>query len=157
MTPHRLQAAGALVALLAAQALAQMPAAHPASPSSSTRRDIGSRDFGQREFQRSCASCHGTGGKGDGVLVPHLRRSPPDLTQLARNNQGVFPFQRLYEVIDGDKLPAHGTRDMPVWGLQYRVEDAEYYSDSGLTYDPQALARARILGLLEYLNRIQTR
>ncbi len=148
----------ACAALWAAQAAAQTPPMNPAaSASQAARRDFSSRDFGQREFQRSCASCHGSTAKGDGTLVPYLRRSPPDLTQLAKSNQGVFPFQRLYDVIEGGKLPAHGSRDMPVWGTQYKVEDAEYHSDSTLPYDPEALARSRILGLLEYLNRIQAR
>jgi mono/diheme cytochrome c family protein len=148
----------ACTTLWAVQAAAQTLPANPASASSTAaRRDFSSRDFGQREFQRSCASCHGGVAKGDGPLVPYLRRSPPDLTQLAKSNQGVFPFQRLYDVIEGGKLPAHGSRDMPVWGTQYKTEDAEYHSDSILPYDPEALARSRILGLLEYLNRIQAR
>ncbi len=154
---HMTQAAWLVAAALSAtQALAQAPA-HTAPGGGAAPRDFGSRDFGQREFQRSCASCHGTSGKGDGVLVPYLRRSPPDLTQLTKNNQGVFPFQRLYDVIEGGKLPAHGSRDMPVWGRQYRMEDAEYHADSTVPYDPEALARSRILGLLEYLHRIQAR
>lgn len=148
----------ACTALWAAQATAQTSTMNPShSMANPARRDFSSRDFGQREFQRSCASCHGSGARGDGVLVPYLRKSPPDLTQLARSNQGVFPFQRLYDAIEGGKLPAHGSRDMPVWGTQYKVEDAEYYSDSALPYDPEALARSRILALLEYLNRIQAR
>lgn len=148
----------ACTAVWAAQAAAQTtPANQAPTAGASARRDFSSRDFGRREFQRSCASCHGSSAKGDGPLVPYLRRSPPDLTQLARSNQGVFPFQRLYDVIEGGKLPAHGSRDMPVWGTQYKMEDAEYHSDSTLPYDPEALARSRILGLLEYLNRIQAR
>ncbi len=149
--------AACAAALAATHVAAQTPSTGTASASSAARRDFSSRDFGQREFQRSCASCHGASGKGDGALVPYLRRSPPDLTQLARANQGVFPLQRLYDVIEGGKLAAHGTRDMPVWGTQYRMEDAEYHTDSTLPYDPEALARSRILGLLEYLNRIQAR
>ncbi len=169
----RWAATAAALGLVAAQAWAQTSAPPPASrgmegtspgrgsaPGAVTpggARDFASRDFGRREFQRSCASCHGATGKGDGVLVEHLRRSPPDLTQLSRRNQGVFPFQRLYEVIEGGGLAAHGTRDMPVWGTQYRIEDAEYHGDAMTAYDPEALARSRILSLLEYLNRIQVR
>ena len=163
--PRRLSptALAAALGLVATQALAQSPAPLPRAgeltppAASSDARNIGSRDFGRREFQRSCASCHGATGKGDGVLVEFLRRSPPDLTQLSRRNQGVFPFQRLYDVIEGGGLAAHGTRDMPVWGTQYRVEDAEYHSDSTQPYDAEALVRSRILSLLEYLNRIQVR
>jgi len=143
--------------VLASLWLATAAIAQANLPGSPAPRDFSSPDFGQREFQRSCASCHGTTARGDGPLVPYLRKSPPDLTRLARSNQGVFPFQRLYDVIEGGALPVHGSRDMPVWGTQYRVEDAEYHTDSNLPYDPEALVRSRILGLLEYLNRIQVR
>lgn len=112
-------------------------------------------DFGKREFAANCASCHGVDGKGKGPLVELLRRSPPDLTQLAKSNQGVFPMSRLYEVIEGANVPAHGSRDMPVWGLDYRIKDAEYYMDT--PYDAGALVRSRILALLEYINRLQAR
>lgn len=162
MTHTHWLAAGAALAVFTASAWAQMPPpmrapGAAAAPSQLPQRDFRGRDFGQREFQRSCASCHGPGGKGDGLLVEWLKRSPPDLTQLARRNQGVFPMQRLYDMIEGGTLPAHGSRDMPVWGTQYRVEDAEYHLDSPTPYDPEALVRTRILSLLEYLNRIQVR
>jgi hypothetical protein len=52
-------------------------------------------------------------------------------------------------------VPSHGSRDMPIWGRAYRIIDAEYYIDA--PYDENALVRARILSLLEYLNRIQVR
>jgi mono/diheme cytochrome c family protein len=112
-------------------------------------------DFGKREFETNCASCHGISGKGNGILVEHLRKSPPDLTLLAKNNQGVLPMNRLYEVIEGANVPAHGSRDMPVWGRDYRIKDAEYYVD--VPYDAPGLVRARILALLEYLNRLQVK
>jgi mono/diheme cytochrome c family protein len=112
-------------------------------------------DFGKREFDANCASCHGVDGKGNGPLRELLRRSPPDLTLLAKRNQGVFPMSRLYEVIDGEAVAAHGSRDMPVWGRAYRIQDAEYYMDT--QYDAQALVRSRILALLEYINRMQVR
>ena len=112
-------------------------------------------DFGKREFEANCASCHGVTGKGNGVVVPYLSKSPPDLTLLAKNNQGVFPMARLYDVIEGANVPAHGSRDMPVWGRDYRIKDAEHYID--VPYDAEAMVRARILALLEYLNRLQVR
>lgn len=132
-----------LAALLCSAALAQSPP--PARPT----------DFGKREFETNCASCHGVSGKGNGPLVELLRRSPPDLTMLAKNNQGVFPMNRLYQVVEGAGVPAHGARDMPVWGRAYRIEDAQYYMD--VPYDPEALVRSRLLALLEYINRLQVR
>jgi len=112
-------------------------------------------DFGKREFESNCASCHGVTGKGGGPTVEFLRRSPPDLTVLSKNNQGVFPINRLYDVIDGANVPSHGTRDMPIWGQVYRIKDAEYFGD--VAYDPAAMVRTRILLLLEYIHRLQVR
>ena len=135
--------ATALAALMCSAALAQSPP--PARPT----------DFGKREFETNCASCHGVSGKGNGPLVELLRRSPPDLTLLAKNNQGVFPMNRLYQVVEGVGVAAHGARDMPIWGRAYRIEDAQYYMDA--PYDPEALVRSRLLALLEYINRLQVR
>lgn len=112
-------------------------------------------DFGKREFEANCASCHGVNGKGNGPYLEFLRRSPPDLTLEAKKNGGVFPMSRLYEIIDGATVPSHGTRDMPIWGQVYRIKDAEYYGE--VPYDPAALVRSRILALLEYINRLQVR
>lgn len=112
-------------------------------------------DFGKREFETNCASCHGTNGKGNGPLGELLRRSPPDLTLLAQKNQGVFPMDRLYEVVDGANVPSHGSRDMPIWGRDYRIKDAEYYFET--PYNADAMVRGRILALLEYINRLQVR
>ena len=114
-------------------------------------------DFGKREFEANCASCHGVSGKGNGPLVEFLRRSPPDLTLLVKKNQGVFPMNRLYEVIEGGNLPAHGARDMPVWGQEYRIKDAEYSMDTPYPISPEAMVRTRLLALLEYINRLQER
>lgn len=114
-------------------------------------------DLGKREFDVNCASCHGADGRGNGPMGELLRRSPPDLTQLAKKNQGVLPMARLYDVIEGGGVPSHGTRDMPVWGREFRAQDAEYYHEARGNYDPAALVRARILMLLEYIHRIQAR
>ena len=114
-------------------------------------------DFGKREFDTNCASCHGMDGKGNGPMGELLRRSPPDLTQLAKKNGGVFPMTRLFDVIEGGTVPSHGTREMPVWGREYRIQDAEYYLEARGNYDSAALVRAHILTLLEYINRIQVR
>lgn len=114
-------------------------------------------DLGKMEFVSNCASCHGVDGKGNGPLGNLLQKSPPDLTLLAHNNNGVLPINRLYEVIDGSGVPSHGTRDMPVWGMEYRVEEARALREARGNYDAPALVRARILTLLEYINRIQAK
>jgi hypothetical protein len=87
--------------------------------------------------------------------VELLRKSPPDLTRLAKANGGVFPIARVFESIEGSTITAHGGRDMPIWGQVYRTEAAEYWGE--LPYNPEAVVRARVLGLVDYLYRIQVR
>lgn len=115
----------------------------------------GQMDIGKREFDSNCATCHGAGGKGDGPVAAFLKTAPPDLTMLAKKNNGVLPMARLYEILDGTGVQAHGTRDMPVWGREYRLQAAEHYVDA--PYDPQVYVRARILALLDYINRFQAK
>lgn len=112
-------------------------------------------DLGKREFESNCASCHGISGKGNGPVAHLLKKAPADLTLIAKNNGGVFPISRLYEVIDGTGVPSHGTRDMPIWGREYRIQAGEHYGD--MPYDPEVYVRARILALLEYINRLQVK
>ncbi|OIP14455.1 MAG: hypothetical protein AUK51_16890 [Comamonadaceae bacterium CG2_30_59_20] len=114
-------------------------------------------DQGKLEYDTNCAVCHGPGGKGDGSLQPLLRVSATDLTQLAKKNQGILPVTRMYEVIDGAGVPSHGSRDMPIWGRTYQSENAQNLLEARGNYDAQALVRARILVLIEYINRLQAR
>jgi mono/diheme cytochrome c family protein len=115
-------------------------------------------DLGKREYEANCAVCHGAGGKGDGPFsgVGDWKQAAADLTALARRNNGVFPFARVYESIDGTQtVKAHGTREMPIWGAQYRATGAEYYT--GTPFDPDLYARARIFALTEYVYRLQAK
>lgn len=103
----------------------------------------------------NCAVCHGSAGRGDGPVVELLRRVPPDLTQLSRRNGGVFPIDSVYQTIEGGSVAAHGTREMPIWGRDSRIQGAEYYRD--VPYDPEIYVRTRLLWLVEYLSRLQQR
>jgi hypothetical protein len=58
-------------------------------------------DPGKSEYQPSCATWHGKDGKGNGPVGAELKVPPPDLTVLAKKNNGVFPFNSVYELIDG--------------------------------------------------------
>lgn len=111
--------------------------------------------FGQAEYVRSCAACHGPTGKGNGPVADTLNRAPTDLTKLSAANNGVFPVSRIYEVIDGrSAIRAHGTREMPVWGETYMAQ-LRY---PGSTLSPEAMdaiVRARILGLIEHISTLQ--
>lgn len=116
---------------------------------SSTSFAQGRVDFGKSEYESGCASCHGASGKGDGSMRSHLTKAPSDLTTLAKRNGGVFPVQRISEMIDGRSavvIGSHGVREMPVWGNVYRSEDTQ----------PRDLhARNRINALIDYLARMQ--
>jgi mono/diheme cytochrome c family protein len=111
-------------------------------------------DLGKRQFDENCAGCHGANGRGNGPLVSWLVRSPTDLSTLVKRNGGVFPVSKMYETIEGLNVPSHGTRDMPVWGMDYRIRAGEYYGE--MAYDPEAYVRTRILALIEYIYRLQT-
>lgn len=111
-------------------------------------------DIGQREFTSHCASCHGAEGKGDGPSSNMIRTKVADLSVLQKNNKGVFPFKRVYDVIDGrDAMAAHGSRAMPIWGDVYSREAADWYLPPGI--DKESFIRSRILSLTEYISRIQ--
>jgi mono/diheme cytochrome c family protein len=114
-------------------------------------------NFGKHEFMRSCASCHGVSGKGDGPMAKSLVKTPHDLTKLSANNKGVFPIARIYAVIDGRvQVMVHGPRDMPVWGDVYTRGLADRTPRDFMSKElADTLVRVRILTLIEYLSTIQ--
>jgi len=113
------------------------------------------QDVGQANFRMSCASCHGAEGKGNGPVSSQLKVPPPDLTVLAKKNNGVFPVSGVYEIIDGRQaVIAHGTRDMPIWGFQYSLEQ-RVQGNPATAIDPDPIVRMRILSIIDYLSRIQ--
>jgi hypothetical protein len=82
------------------------------------------------------------------------------LTALSKANGGVFPFARVYNVIDGrfDVL-AHGPRDMPIWGeiFQSPRESSNPASPPPEKEDAELIARSRILALIEYITSLQNK
>jgi mono/diheme cytochrome c family protein len=120
-------------------------------------------DIGKSEFLSSCASCHGADAKGKGPVSDQLKIPPPDLTMLAKNNNGEFPTDAVYKTIDGMKaVPAHGTREMPIWGERFNpivnlphYVDPSYWKLAGPDQSPEVVVRKRILAVIDYLSRIQ--
>lgn len=108
-----------------------------------------------REFLNSCASCHGADGTGAGFLTRVFRGvDPGDLTRLAAENDGVFPLEHVFAVIDGrEEVEAHGPRQMPVWGDRYM---ADAMSEWGPDEINDLRVRNRIYALAHYLQSIQT-
>lgn len=99
---------------------------------------------GRDSFQMYCASCHGPAGRGDGPVATELRTRPADLSALAQRNDGAFPRERVRRLVAGDAaLSAHGSSEMPVWGLMLRM------------FESDARVRERIENLLTYLESLQ--
>lgn len=113
-------------------------------------------DVGKMEYNAACAVCHGLTGKGDdGPLKSLLVRPVPSLTGLAKNNKGVFPFDRVFQIIDGrQEVKAHGPREMPIWGNAFNNQSSLYFENYP-QQDRESAARSRILAITEYLYRLQ--
>lgn len=112
--------------------------------------------IGQFEFANSCVQCHGPAGKGDGPLVSFMSGSMPDITQLQKNNGGLFPVTRVFATIDGSaKVGPHGTSEMPAWGQRYRKDAPEWLGYQGAPGEAEALVQLRILALVEFVASLQ--
>ncbi len=94
-------------------------------------------------FDSYCAVCHGKDGKGTGPAAKALAKVPADLTRVSARNNGTFPDTRVRRYIEGlDEVPAHGTRDMPMWGSLF----------NSLNRDT---AQLRVAALADYIKGMQ--
>lgn len=102
---------------------------------------------GKQLYVSYCAMCHGTDAKGGGPFSPQLKAWPPDLTQLAKKNNGTYPAMRVSEMVDGEfgKTSAHGSREMPIWGPVFRSM-AHGHNDN---------AQFRINSVVKYVESLQ--
>lgn len=101
--------------------------------------------YGPDLYRHYCATCHGRDGKGSGPVAAALKKAPPDLTLLARSQNGIFAAREVEGIIrDGGAVAAHGTTDMPVWGpIFYALDPSDARVD------------ARIHALVTYIASIQ--
>jgi len=103
---------------------------------------------GQQMYREYCAVCHGEHGAGGGPAARACIVKPADLTILAKNNSGKFPYNRFYAVMRFGSLmstPAHGSADMPVWLPLF----------SSLNSDREAIAEQRMHNLADYVASLQ--
>jgi mono/diheme cytochrome c family protein len=106
-------------------------------------------EAGQTLYLRYCASCHGRDGRGDGPVAPALGQKPSDLTQIAAQHGGVFPFEAVFEAIDGTRtVRAHGVSEMPVWGDVFQA-------DAASPLEQQLLASGKVIAIARYVRTLQ--
>lgn len=106
-------------------------------------------DAGSALFTTYCATCHGVDARGGGPVADMLKARPPSLTQFAVRNNGVFPVERVFRIIEGQdpSVRSHGSMEMPVWGDAFRKREG--LSDEAV--------RGRIEAIVRYLGMIQDR
>ena len=106
---------------------------------------------GRADFNQHCAPCHSESGKGNGPelkVIPGIK--PKDLTTIAAQNGGVFPYRDVEDTIDGRKIvPSHKRFDMPFWGVNFQQQGQEFTSES------EAKARKRIDAIVDYIATLQ--
>ena len=101
---------------------------------------------GHEMYVAYCASCHGKDGKGGGPAASALKTPPPDLTILAKANNGKFPSDHVYQIIRGDvNMPSHGNKEMPVWGPVFLA----------MSGSQPAQVQMRLTNLAKYLESLQ--
>ena len=106
---------------------------------------------GQNEYTTACAVCHGESGMGNGPFTTLMNVPVPSLTTLSAQNEGNFPFLKVFMTIDGrTQVAGHGA-PMPVWGDRFLSSASDDYGP----YGSELIVRGRILSLVNYLQAIQ--
>jgi mono/diheme cytochrome c family protein len=104
---------------------------------------------GRTAYLKYCSACHGSEGKGDGIVATVLRPKPTDLTQLSKAHGGQFPRAQVERSIDGRQpIAAHGDGETPVWGEIFAKE-------KGSTITAHAEVRGQVQLITEYVQSIQ--
>jgi mono/diheme cytochrome c family protein len=107
-----------------------------------------SASSGEQMFISYCAVCHAKDGKGGGPAAEALKTPPSDLTRLAEKNGGKYPAEHVASAIQGDiTLPAHGTKDMPIWGNLF------WHMSQGHSSEVQL----RVANLTKYIGTLQSK
>ena len=103
---------------------------------------------GKEMYTSYCAVCHGTDGKGGGPAASALKTPPADLTMLSKNNGGEFPAPKVTSILRGTSdLPAHGSKEMPVWGPLFRSMSGGHEGE----------VQQRVANLTDYVESLQAK
>jgi len=102
-------------------------------------------------FNAYCAVCHGKDGKGGGPAAVALKTPPPDLSTLDQRHGGKYPAAYVASVIrfGTESSPAHGTKDMPIWGPAFASVSGGISTASEVTM--------RINNLTHYIETLQAK
>lgn len=103
---------------------------------------------GEEMYKTYCAVCHGTDGKGGGPAASALKVPPTDLTLLSKNSGGKYPALKVTSAIRGEgDVPAHGTKDMPVWGSLFWT----------MSHGHEGEVQQRVANLTKYIESLQAK
>lgn len=107
-----------------------------------------SRNNGAQLYAQTCVSCHGPDATGNGPLADDLPMRPTNLTRLAAQNAGAFPYARVMEQIHGYPGRFHV---MPEFGPLLAGPDVNWRAPDGT----QLRTPRPLLDLAKYLASIQ--
>lgn len=108
-------------------------------------------NLGEVLYMENCSTCHGVNAHGDGPLSDVLLVAVPNLTTLAKANDGEFPLLKVIQTIDGrGGVRGHGG-PMPIYGGLFLRELEPLIG----RYGSEAVIRGRTLAIAEYLLTMQ--
>jgi cytochrome c553 len=120
------------------------PATHGSSPFSPVITSLS----GQEMYTTYCAVCHGEDGRGKPTFAEYSNVPPADLSQLARNNHGIFPSRQVAQTLHyGTGKTPEGQGYNSVWEPLLKSMNA----------DPPGTTEVRIYNLTEYVHTLQAK
>jgi mono/diheme cytochrome c family protein len=102
---------------------------------------------GKEWFISYCAVCHGDNADGHGIMADSLVAAPPDLNNIAKRRDGVFPDDEVAKIIAGvENVPGHTVGEMPAWWETFQKSE-------GIT--DEKVLKEKIGHIVAYLKTIQ--